>query len=711
MQGCGLCGHGFNGVLCDEEMAYTMKVLVWLIPLLPAFGALINGLLGQRVTRDRAHIVAVGTVGISLILALITIVTVILDPHHPIQAKAFTWVVAGSFHADMALMVDPLSAIMLFVVCGVGFLVHVYSVGYMHGDPGYPRFFAYLNLFMASMLILVLADNYLLMFVGWEGVGLCSYLLIGFWYDRQSASDAGKKAFLVNRIGDAGFILAVFLIFWTLGTVNYAEVFDKAHHGALSVGIATAITLLLFVGATGKSAQVPLYVWLPDAMEGPTPVSALIHAATMVTAGVYMVVRSQALFLLAPVSMHVVAGIGAFTAIFAASIGLVQNDIKRVLAYSTVSQLGYMFLACGVGAFSSGLFHVMTHAFFKGLLFLGAGSVIHALHEEQDMRNMGGLQKHIPGTYRTMLWATVAIAGLPPFAGFWSKDEILTMTIKGGGLNTLWWVLGLCAAFMTSFYMFRLIFMTFYGEERFDTHHVHPHESPPTMLTPLWILAVLSIIGGAIVGIPPENGLFHKFLAYAFDHGGAHHAFHVWPDIPLMILSTLIALGGFITAYHFYLENPEQPRNLVVKISTAIGVFFKALFGGRIDAFYTARGQRLAAKYAFPYHVLLNKYYVDEFYHAFVVRPIMWAMNAFWSFDGTIVDGMVNGCGKFTRLYSNWSGLLDRRVVDGSVNGVAALVKGGSQVFRLVQTGLVQNYLLVMALGVFVFATVYLMFT
>jgi NADH-quinone oxidoreductase subunit L len=321
---------------------------------------------------------------------------------------------------------------------------------------------------MMSMLILVLADNYLLMFVGWEGVGLCSYLLIGFWYDRQSASDAGKKAFLVNRIGDAGFMLAVFLIFWTTHSLNYETVFHHVHEHPISAGLATAITLLLFVGAMGKSAQVPLYVWLPDAMEGPTPVSALIHAATMVTAGVYMVVRSQALFLLAPATMTVVALVGAFTAIFAASIGLVQNDIKRVLAYSTVSQLGYMFLACGVGAFASGLFHVMTHAFFKGLLFLGAGSVIHAMHDEQDMRNMGGLHKHIPGTYRTMLWATIAIAGIPPLAGFWSKDEILTSAIKGGGLNYLWWVMGMCAAFMTSFYMFRLLFMTFYGQERFD---------------------------------------------------------------------------------------------------------------------------------------------------------------------------------------------------------------------------------------------------
>jgi NADH-quinone oxidoreductase subunit L len=659
-----------------------MNVLVWLIPAFPALAVLLNGLLGRRVLRDKAHILGVGSVGLSLLLALIVIIRVIAAPGHPIHAKLYTWIFGGSFAADMALLVDPISAVMLFVVCGVGFLVHVYSIGYMHGDPSYPRFFTYLNLFMTSMLILVLADNYLLMFVGWEGVGLCSYLLIGFWYERKSASDAGKKAFIVNRIGDAGFILGIFLIFWTTGSVSYEEVFAKAADPTvMTTGIATAITLLLFVGAVGKSAQVPLYVWLPDAMEGPTPVSALIHAATMVTAGVYMVVRSQALFLLAPVSMQVVAGIGAFTAIFAASIGLVQNDIKRVLAYSTVSQLGYMFLGCGVGAFASALFHVMTHAFFKGLLFLGAGSVIHAMHDEQDMRHMGGLKRHIAGTYRTMLAATLAIAGIFPFAGFWSKDEILASAIKNGGLNVLWWILGLAAAFMTSFYMFRLIFMTFWGDERFDSDHVHPHESPPSMLVPLEILAVLSIIGGFVVGIPPENGLFHKFLSYVSEHGEGHHAaaFHIWPDMSLMLLSTVVALGGLFTAYRFYVQRPELPK-------------------------------QLAERFSFAYQVLLNKYYVDEFYHAFIVRPIMWGMNALWTFDTGLVDGIVNGFAKFTRLYANWSGILDRFVVDGSVNGVATIVQSGARALRLIQTGIVQNYMLVMALGVFVFATIYLIF-
>jgi NADH-quinone oxidoreductase subunit L len=612
----------------------------------------------------------------------------------------------------MALLVDPLSAIMLFFVCGVGFLVHLYAVGYMHGDPGYWRFFTYLNLFMMSMLILVLADNYLLMFVGWEGVGLCSYLLIGFWYERPAASQAGKKAFLVNRIGDAGFMLAICLIFWTAGSIDYETVFNQAHHGVFTTGVATAATMLLFVGAVGKSAQVQLYVWLPDAMEGPTPVSALIHAATMVTAGVYMVVRSQVLFLLAPTTMMVVAAVGAITAIFAASIGLVQTDIKRVLAYSTVSQLGYMFLACGVGAFSSGLFHVMTHAFFKGLLFLGAGSVIHAMHEEQDMRHMGGLYKHISGTYRTMAIATLAIAGIFPFAGFWSKDEILTMAVKSGGINTLFWLLGMCAAFMTSFYMFRLLFMTFYGRERFDEHQVHPHESPSVMLTPLKILAVLSLIGGFIVGIPPENGLFHRFLGHAFHHWVEHHphAFHIWPDLFLMILSTLVAFAGFFTAYSVYLSNPQGRESFSSKISGAWNVLWHVVIWNRrgVDVFYTERAEGIARKYAFAYDTLLNKYYVDEFYHLYVVRPIMWAMNAFWIFDGTIVDGIVNGFGKFTRLYSNWSGWVDRRYVDGSVNGAAELVRGSSQAFRLLQTGVVQNYLLVMALGIFVFVAIFL---
>src|SRR5437667_8653385 len=604
---------------------------LWLIPLFPLATAALMLFFGRRLPNTGVSVLCVGSVGLSFLYALGAVFQLLAaDPDHRFFQKVlFEWLTPGPmqmtgghairFVADWGYLLDPLSCVMVLVVTGVGFLIHVYSIGYMGHEGGYYRFFGYMNLFMFSMLTLVLANNMLLMFVGWEGVGLCSYLLIGFYFLKKSASDAGKKAFIVNRIGDAGFILGILLTAVTLGTIRFTsqglpdaegasgilqalKAAVDAHALANGAPVLTGIALLLFVGAIGKSAQVPLYVWLPDAMEGPTPVSALIHAATMVTAGVYMVVRSQALFVLAPVSMHVVAGIGAFTALFAASIGLVQNDIKRVLAYSTVSQLGFMFLGCGVGAFASGLFHVMTHAFFKGLLFLGAGSVIHAMHEEQDMRHMGGLRNHIRGTYETMMVATLAIAGIPLFAGFWSKDEILGAAVKSGGIGVLWWLMGLCAAFMTAFYMFRLILLTFHGEERFDTQHVHPHESPPTMLTPLKILALLSVIGGMVVGLPPENGLFHAFLSYASPHAaeGHHAVFHFWPDIPLMLLSTLIALAGWFTAYHFYVQRPERPLEL-------------------------------AEKYALAYQVLLNKYYIDEFYQAFVVRPVMWAMNAFWT--------------------------------------------------------------------------------
>src|SRR5919198_1936969 len=589
---------------------------LWIILLLPALGAALMFFFGRKLSKPAVSLFCVGLVVLAFVFACFTVLQytgwAAAHGHQPFEKIVYTWLGsdtgalgylthsgrAADFHIDAGFLLDPLSAIWLLFVTGVGMLIHIYSIGYMAHEGGYYRFFGYMNLFMFSMLTLVLGNNYVLLFVGWEGVGLCSYLLIGFYFLRKSATDAANKAFIVNRIGDAGFILGIFTIAWYLGSVRFTQMNEIARSGAFHTGdpAITLACLLLFVGACGKSAQVPLYVWLPDAMEGPTPVSALIHAATMVTAGVYMVVRSQALFLLAPVSMHVVAGIGAFTALFAASIGLVQNDIKRVLAYSTVSQLGFMFLGCGVGAFASGLFHVMTHAFFKGLLFLGAGSVIHAMHEEQDMRHMGGLRNHIRGTYETMLLATIAIAGIFPFAGFWSKDEILGAAVKSGGASRLWWLMGLCAAFMTAFYMFRLIFLTFYGEERFDTQHVHPHEAPPTMLTPLKILALLSVIGGIVVGLPPENGLFHAFLSYAFPHAHAHEAvFHLWPDLFLMLLSTLVAVAGWFTAYHLYIQRPE-------------------------------RVNELAEKYAFAYEVLLNKYYVDEFYQAFIVRPVMWSM-------------------------------------------------------------------------------------
>src|ERR1700694_1746105 len=475
---------------------------IWLIPLLPAFGAAMMLFFGRRLQKATIDAVCVGVVVLAFLFACFTVVEYTHFAHGtglPFERVLYAWLGSGdghlhfvkhdgtlaSFNADAGFLLDPLSSIWLLFVTGVGMLIHIYSTGYMAHEGGYYRFFGYLNLFMFSMLTLILANNYALMFVGWEGVGLCSYLLIGFYFHRHSASTAANKAFIVNRIGDAGFLLGMFTIAWYFGSLRFTEVTHLARSGHFAIGdpIITAATLLLFVGACGKSAQIPLYIWLPDAMEGPTPVSALIHAATMVTAGVYMVVRSNALFVLAPKSMLVVAIVGALTAIFAASIGLVQNDIKRVLAYSTVSQLGYMFLALGVGAFAAGVFHVFTHAFFKALLFLGAGSVIHAMSGEQDMRNMGALRDRIPITYRTMLIATLAIAGIPPFAGFFSKDEILwqTWTSEGGAYRLLW-VVGYFTALMTAFYMFRLMYLSFHGRPRMS-HEVehHIHECPTSM--------------------------------------------------------------------------------------------------------------------------------------------------------------------------------------------------------------------------------------
>ncbi|MEW6324142.1 MAG: NADH-quinone oxidoreductase subunit L, partial [Nitrospirota bacterium] len=464
--------------------------LAWSILAWPLLGVLLNGLFGFTWLRHRAHWVAVGAVGVSFACAT-TLFVQFLQGRASISLTLYEWLFGGGLSVHVGLLIDQLTAVMLMVITGVGWLIHLYSIGYMHDDPGYPRFFTYLNLFMVSMLLLVMADNYLLFFIGWEGVGLCSYLLIAFWYERPSATAAGTKAFVVNRIGDAGFLLGVFLIFVTFGSLDYATVFPRASE--LSSATATAITLLLLVGAVGKSAQIPLYTWLPDAMEGPTPVSALIHAATMVTAGVYMVVRNGALYAMAPFSMETVAVIGAVTAVFAASIGLVQYDIKRVLAYSTVSQLGYMFMAAGLGAYAAAVFHLMTHAFFKALLFLAAGSVIHALGGEQDIRKMGGLWSKIPVTAWTFLIGTIAIAGIPPFAGFWSKDEILEAALHH---SPLLWLLGLVAAFMTAFYMFRLFFVTFRGASRL-THEAehHLHESPPVMTVPLMALAALSVLG------------------------------------------------------------------------------------------------------------------------------------------------------------------------------------------------------------------------
>src|SRR3984893_1368314 len=518
---------------------------IWLIPLLPASGAVVMFFFGRKLQKATVSAVCVGAGGLAFVFSCGAVWQygghAHENPGKPYEKIVYTWLGTGTghlnyvqrdgtavpFQVDAGLLLDPLSSIWLLFVTGVGMLIHIYSTGYMAHEGGYYRFFGYLNLFMFSMLTLILANNYVLLFVGWEGVGLCSYLLIGFYFHRKSASDAANKAFIVNRIGDAGFLLGMFFIAWYFGSLRFTDVTRLAHSGQFAIGdpIITAATLLLFVGACGKSAQLPLYIWLPDAMEGPTPVSALIHAATMVTAGVYMVARSNALFVLAPTSMKTVAIVGALTAIFAASIGLVQNDIKRVLAYSTVSQLGYMFLALGVGAFSAAVFHVFTHAFFKALLFLGAGSVIHAMSGGQDMRNMGDLRTRIPTTYWTMFIATLAITGIPPFAGFISKDEILwqTWTSEGGAYRVLWFV-GYITALMTAFYMFRLVYLTFRGRPRMshDADH-HIHESPASMTVPLVLLAVCSLFAG-FLGWPRSLGgsdRFASFLDPVFSRGEA----------------------------------------------------------------------------------------------------------------------------------------------------------------------------------------------
>jgi NADH-quinone oxidoreductase subunit L len=613
----------------------------WLVPLFPLVGVLINGLLGSKTRRAAGHLATL-MAGLSFLVVLGISREMIFGAGGSHTVLLWTWVTAGNLNVSLSFLVDPLSTIMLLVVTGVGFVIHLYSIGYMHGDPGYTRFFTYMNLFMVSMLLLVMGDNYLVMFVGWEGVGLCSYLLIGFWYEKQSASDAGKKAFIVNRIGDAGFLLGMFLIWSLTGSLSYAEVFQAQ----LAAPAATAIGLLLFIGAMGKSAQIPLYVWLPDAMEGPTPVSALIHAATMVTAGVYMVARTNALFALSPLAMGVVATIGTLTLLMAGSIAIVQNDIKRVLAYSTVSQLGYMFLAAGVGAYTAAIFHLVTHAFFKALLFLGSGSVIHALHGEQDIRRMGGLRAALPVTNWTFTVGALAIAGIFPFAGFFSKDAILfaAMTSPHGGL--LYWLAGAAGAFMTAFYMFRLIFKTFHGKCALPIEkQAQIHEAPGTMRVPLQALALLSIVGGW-VGIPLIQGadVFGDFLAPVFPHAAdGHH--EALLEVAMMLVSLAIAFLGIFLAYSFYV-----------------------------------RGQGVGASYAqrWPglYQLLANKYYVDEIYDAFIVQPIKRASQWMWrSFEDGVIDAAVNGAG-------------------------AAVQAAGGAVRRL-QTGYVKSYAVAMLAGAF----------
>ena len=635
---------------------------LWLIPILPLAGAAINGFLGKKSSRTAVTTIALFFSGAAFAMALWVAVWFSSLPL-PYEEYLAHWIRAGSFSADFAFYLDQLSLVMLLVVTGVGFLIHIYSVGYMWDDPSYYRFFSYLNLFMFFMLTLVLANNYLLMFIGWEGVGLASYLLIGFWFTKDSAASAGKKAFIVNRIGDFGFLIALFLLIKHFGSLNFDAVFQGVvplGPETMGAGLLTAIGILLMLGACGKSAQIPLYIWLPDAMEGPTPVSALIHAATMVTAGVYMVSRSHVIFDRAPIALSVVAIIGTLTAFFAATIGIAQTDIKKVLAYSTVSQLGYMFMACGVGAFSAGIFHLMTHAFFKGLLFLGAGSVIHAVGGEQDMRKMGGLRLYAPWTFLTMTIATLAIAGIPPLAGFFSKDEILWRAYSSDHGSWIFWLVGVLTAFITSFYMFRLWFLTFLGDYRgveavetaghdsaHGSAHGHgngndghglPHESPMVMIVPLAILAVLSFVGGW-VGI---GNRFENFLAPVFRAGAiataettAETTGHL--ELYLMLISVAAAFLGLYLAYLLYHKREDLPQ----KIADLLGGF---------------------------YQTVVHKYYIDELYAALFVKPL--------------IDGS-------TRIL--WHDI-DQKVIDAAVNDSADGARHASNEVRHMQSGNIRSY-------------------
>jgi NADH-quinone oxidoreductase subunit L len=632
----------------------TPNPYLWLVPILPLAGAAINGFFGRRSSKKAITAVALVFCGAAFFMALL-IAWDFSSASAPYYFNLAHWLRSGSFQVDFSFYLDQLSLVMLLVVTGVGFLIHIYSVGYMWDDDGYYRFMSYMNLFMFFMLTLVLAKNYLVMFIGWEGVGLASYLLIGFWFTKDSAAAAGKKAFIVNRIGDFGFLIALFLMIKHFGSLDFTRVFTAVQSlpaETAGAGLLTAIGLLLMVGAAGKSAQIPLYVWLPDAMEGPTPVSALIHAATMVTAGVYMVARSSVIFERAPMALMVVAIIGTLTALFAATIGIAQTDIKKVLAYSTISQLGYMFMACGVGAFSAGIFHLMTHAFFKGLLFLAAGSVIHGIGGEQDMRKMGGLRIYMPWTFATMGIATLAIAGIPPFAGFWSKDQILW---KAFGASWVYWLIGVVTAFITSFYMFRLMYLTFGGEYRgavapqahgHDAHghgqghgHGEPHESPWVMLGPLVILAVLSVVGGFI----GYGNRFEHFLTPVFQGATevaqetSREAGDSTLEHLLMGVSISVAGLGWLLAYLLYSRRPQLPA-------------------------------RIAASLGRLYQAVANKYYIDELYAVLFVKPV--------------VDGST------TIL---WHGV-DQGVIDATVNDSADAARHVSDTVRHMQSGNLRSY-------------------
>ena len=623
---------------------------IWLVPAFPLLGFLLNGFLGKRFGTRFVAFIGPLAIALSFAQSLVLFFQMLEIEGNVLNEHLYTWISSGSFEAGINFQVDQLSGLYLLVITGVGFLIHVYSVGYMHGESGYYRFFAYLNLFVFFMLILVLGDSFLLMFVGWEGVGLCSYLLIGYYFEKDSAAEAAKKAFLFNRVGDFGVLSAVLLIFLTFGSIEFGTINNEAvsrlEYGG---GLVTAITLLLFLGATGKSAQIPLYVWLPDAMEGPTPVSALIHAATMVTAGLYMVARLSHLFVLAPFTMNVIAVVGTVTALLAATVAITQTDIKRVLAYSTVSQLGYMFLAMGVGAFGAGVFHVMTHAFFKALLFLGSGSVILAVHHEQDMRKMGALKNKLPITYITMLLGTLAISGIPFFSGFFSKDEILWKAYSSPLGNPWLWGVGFLTAGLTAFYMFRMIYLTFHGESRVDSHTAeHVHESPLSMTIPLMILALLAVTGG-FFGVPHvfhliPNGMENYFHGFFTEIPSGHGA-----------VSTEWTLMGFSVAF-------------------ALLAWFVA---GRLYHSGFDLASRLRSKCEPLYQLSLNKWYVDEFYNSVIIQP-----------------------GRLFSTHILWR-LFDQNVIDRAVNTTADVARMVGNSIRPLQNGLTQNYALIFTLGAF----------
>jgi NADH-quinone oxidoreductase subunit L len=657
-----------------------------LIPLFPLLGAAVNGLVGIRFFGRRAvGATAVSAAGLSFAAALASFAG-LLRTAEPVSVKTlFSWVPASlvrlssgglaSLRFDFAFRYDSLAAVMTLVVTGVGLLIHIYSLGYMAHDKSYARFFAYLNLFTFAMLVLVLGANLGVMFIGWEGVGLCSYLLIGFWFAKDSAANAGKKAFITNRVGDLGFLLGIGLLVSTLGTADIAGISAAVGSGALAKGTATAAALLLFLGATGKSAQIPLYTWLPDAMEGPTPVSALIHAATMVTAGVYMVARLHALFSFSGTALTVVALTGAFTAFYAATMALVQTDIKRVLAYSTISQIGYMFIGLGVGAYAAGVFHLMTHAFFKGLLFLAAGSVIHALSGEQDMRKMGGLRSRVPRTYRVFLIGALAISGVPGLSGFFSKDEILAAAFASG--NYLVWALGLVGAGLTAFYMFRLIFLTFSGEPRFSAETARRvHESPRIMLVPLEILAALAVLGG-YVGLPRLLGGGAWFGRFLETSTGAHEIrLAAGTEIALVALSVAVALGGIAAAHAVYVKGRGEPA------------------------------RRFAERFRGLYRIVAGKYFIDELYgRVFVGGVFALGRIADW-FDRRVVDGLVDGTASLVRRVSRLAIAVDEGAVDGAVNGVGRAHLAASAVLRRLQTGRIYNYALAVVLGVVLVITI-----